>query len=111
MTKHRVLLGIFVSLMVISNVADAIPLPFNHESVTSLKNSLGRLGSFAKQIADERVNLAMDRSLDTDSVEYLEKELKHLNAIDYILGARDRMMDIMHPDGEGIIKFKAGTNH
>ena len=111
MKGYRFFIVIVVSLLMLSSVIDATPLPFTRAMVSGLKNSLGHLGSIAKQIHDERADLAMDRSLDTDSVEYLEKELKHLKAIDYILGARDRMMEIMHPDNEGIIKYAAGTNH
>ena len=111
MKAYRFIISIVVSLMILSSMIDATPLPFTRAMVSGLKTSLGHLGSIAKQIHDERADLAMDRSLDTDSVEYLEKELKHLKAIDYILGARDRMMEIMHPDNEGIIKYAAGTNH
>jgi len=111
MRVYKFFIAIVASMMMLSSMIDATPLPFTRAMVSGLKNSLGHLGSIAKQIHDERADLAMDRSLDTDSVEYLEKELKHLKAIDYILGARDRMMEIMHPDNEGIIKYAAGTNH
>ena len=111
MKGHLLMVGIIVSLMMLHNEVDAAPSPFSIEHLTQVKNSLGRLGSFARQIADERVNRAMDRSLDTDSVEYLEQEVKHMKAIETILDARDRMMDVMHPKGEPLAPIAPGNDN
>ena len=109
---------IIISLVTISTMIDASPSPFNREMVSKLKSSVGRLGSFAKQIANERANMAMDRSLDNplESVEHLEKEVKHMKAIEHIVGVRDRLLDILHPMGkdgkrDGIAPRKAGNAH
>ena len=70
MKKYLLIVGVIISFMMLQNKVDAAPSPFNIEHLSKVKNSLGRLGSFARQIADERVNRAMDRSLDTDSVSH-----------------------------------------
>ena len=109
---------ITIFLVTISSMLEASPAPFNREMVSKLKSSVGRLGSFAKQIANERANMAMDRSLDNplESVEHLEKEVKHMKAIEHIVGVRDRLLDILHPMGkdgkrEGLAPRKAVNAH
>ena len=118
MKGYLLSVGIISSLMTISIMIDASPTPFNREMVSKLKSSVGRLSSFAKQIAKERENMAMDRSLDNplESVEHLEKEVKHMKAIEHIVGIRDRLLDILHPMGkdgkrEALAPRKAGNAH
>ena len=91
-----------IAFLIIVGACDGKPNPSldaNRQFLPKIRSSLNHITELSKAIKSQKANLAMDRS-DAPTLEYLEAEVRSLEAEETMLKTRNKLMSILRPHDE-----------